>query len=76
MCFGSCRVTCDNCKPKFVYCPNCGHKCMLFHKKCKKCGAVLTEEAKETAREEWRVRAKARHDADLAKQEVKKVARE
>ena len=37
---------------------------------------MLTEEAKEAAREEWRVRAKAHHDADLAKQEAKKVARE
>ena len=63
MCFGSCRVTCDNCKPKFVYCPNCGHKCMLIHKVCKKCKTPLTDEMKEAAKADWaRISAARKND--------------
>ena len=60
MCFGSCRVTCDNCKPKFVYCPECGRKNMLDFKACKQCGPLLTGEMKEHAIEEWEAGARAR----------------
>ena len=76
MCFGSCRVTCDNCRPKFVYCPNCGNKCMLFHKVCKKCKTELTSEMKDAARKEWAVRAKNRHDAEVIVRKEKEAARE
>ena len=63
MCFGSCRVTCDNCKPKFVYCPVCGHKNMLIHKACKKCKTPLTEEMKQKARKDWeRISAERKND--------------
>ena len=68
MCFGSCRITCDNCKPKFVYCPNCGNKCMLFHKVCKRCKTELTEEMKQEARDEWQKKAKERHDKEVRRQ--------
>lgn len=61
MCFGSCRVTCDNCKPKFVYCPTCGRKNMLIFKECKKCGERITEEMKEKAIREWEVDSQRRN---------------
>lgn len=60
MCFGSCRVTCDNCKPKFVQCPACGHKNMLVFKACKKCGETLSEETKDNAVAQWEEKARAR----------------
>ncbi|MCI2241668.1 hypothetical protein [Adlercreutzia faecimuris] len=60
MCFGSCRVTCDNCKPKFVWCDQCGRKNLLVFKKCKQCGAPLTEEMKDAARADWAARAAER----------------
>ncbi len=60
MCFGSCRVTCDNCKPKFVYCPQCGRRNMLVFKACKKCGLPITEEMREDAIARWEQRAKER----------------
>ncbi len=63
MCFGSCRVTCDNCKPKFVYCPDCGHKNMLVFKACKRCGKPLTEEMKDAAIRDWEERSKARNES-------------
>ena len=74
MCFGSCRVLCDNCKPKFVYCPNCGHKCMLFHTQCKKCKTPLTEEMKDAARAEWEIRSKERHERDAAERAAELAA--
>ncbi len=61
MCFGSCRVTCDNCKPKFVVCPDCGHKNLLVFKACKECGSVLTEDMKDEARRVWAEQAEERN---------------
>ena len=60
MCFGSCRVTCDNCKPKFVFCPVCGRKNLLVFKECKKCKTPITEEMKQAAIAEWKVKAAER----------------
>lgn len=57
MCFGSCRVTCDNCKPKFIWCPECDTKNLLVFKKCKKCGFEFTEEMKDEARATWAAKA-------------------
>ena len=53
MCFGSCRVTCDNCKPKFVYCAECGTKNLLFFSTCYQCKAPLTQEMKDAAVADW-----------------------
>lgn len=55
-----CRSTCDNCKPKFVWCPNCGKRNFLVMSKCTKCGEPLTEELKDAAIEKWQEEAKTR----------------
>ena len=60
MCFGGCRVTCDNCKPKFIVCPVCGRRNMLVFDACKKCKTPFTEDMKEAARDEWAARAAER----------------
>lgn len=52
MCYG-CRVTCDDCKPKFVHCPQCGWRNLLFLEKCVKCETTLTQEAKDEAIAQW-----------------------
>lgn len=62
MCFGSCRVTCDNCKPKFVYCPQCGRKNMLVFKACKGCGLPLTQAMKDAAIAEWEAKSKEKNN--------------
>lgn len=53
MCYG-CRPTCDDCKPKFVYCPACGRRNFLFSRCCSGCGRLLDDEEKAAAREQWR----------------------
>ena len=53
MCYG-CRPTCDDCRPKFVFCAACGSKNFLFSRACKSCGAPLTDEMKSEARELWK----------------------
>ena len=55
-----CRSTCDNCRPKYVYCPACGKKNFLVLSSCTKCGAELTEEAKQEAIAEWEKKAETR----------------
>lgn len=54
MCYG-CRPTCEDCKPKFVYCRSCGSKNFLFSKKCKVCSACLTEDMKKEDVMKWRL---------------------
>ena len=71
MCFGACRVTCDNCKPKFVYCPDCGKKNMLMFDKCRKCGRPLTQEMKDAAIADWEVKRRERDEKERAEQEAK-----
>ncbi len=61
MCFGSCRVTCDNCKPKFIFCPKCGRRNQLVFNSCRKCGEPFTEDMKDEARRLWAIKAEERH---------------
>ena len=55
-----CRTTCDNCRPKYVFCPNCGKKNFLTVNNCSKCHQELTQEAKDQAIAEWEENAKTR----------------
>ena len=55
MCYG-CKITCDDCKPKFVYCPDCGQRNMLVMPKCLNCGRPISEEEKEAARQAWKLK--------------------
>lgn len=55
MCYaGGCNPECDNCKPKYIFCPTCGAKNFLVRKTCTGCGYAFTEEDREGAREAWR----------------------
>ena len=51
--YGGCKPTCENCKPKFVFCPQCGKKNFLFSDKCTFCDELIPEEAKDAARKKW-----------------------
>lgn len=55
-----CKTTCDNCRPKYVFCPKCGHKNFLIFSNCKECGLGLTEEMKNQAVADWQEKAKTR----------------
>lgn len=55
MCYaGACNPACDNCKPKYIFCPECGSKEFLARKACPQCGYTFTDEDKAAAREKWR----------------------
>lgn len=53
MCYG-CRVTCDDCRPKFVNCPHCGWRCLLVFDRCARCGESISEETKADAIDAWK----------------------
>lgn len=59
MCYG-CRMTCDDCKPKFIICSHCGWRGFLIFDMCPKCKAVYTQKEKERAEEEWLKKKTAR----------------
>ena len=57
MCYaGNCHPECDNCKPKYLVCPDCGSRTFIARPKCLMCGHAITEGEREAAREDWRVR--------------------
>lgn len=49
-----CNPMCDNCKPKFVECPECHDQCFLNEPTCRKCSHVFTDEEKGAAKDLWR----------------------
>lgn len=49
-----CNPVCENCKPKFVECPECGDRCFLNEPRCRRCGHVFSAEEQEGARALWR----------------------
>lgn len=53
MCY-SCSPGCDNCMPKFLECPHCGHVEMLARGECSKCGLPIDDAMRAAAEEEWR----------------------
>lgn len=55
-----CRTTCDNCRPKYVICPECGKKNFLTLSACSRCHAELAQDAKDAAIAEWYEKAKTR----------------
>ena len=62
MCYG-CSPGCDNCKPKFMWCRQCGERMPLIMDECIFCGYVFTEEDREQAVEAWKQRQRDRHAA-------------
>lgn len=55
-----CRPTCDNCRPKYVYCPVCGAKNFLTLAACKKCRHVFSQEDRDEAVLRWESESKTR----------------
>lgn len=55
-----CKTTCDNCRPKYVNCPSCGHRNFLIFEKCSKCKTALPQEIKDQAIDEWNKNAETR----------------
>ena len=62
MCYG-CRISCDDCKPKFITCSKCGWRGYLMFDKCTKCGTLFTQKEKEFAVEQWRLKKELRSAA-------------
>ena len=52
MCY-TCSSSCDNCRPKMVECPHCGHINMLSYDVCQHCSAPITDDAKARALALW-----------------------
>lgn len=48
-----CVPTCDNCKPKFFECPQCGNRAFFALKECQSCGHVLTQDDCDTGLKAW-----------------------
>lgn len=56
MCYaGACNPECDNCKPKYLDCPQCGTRLFLGHKTCPSCGYAPTDDDRAHARELWKL---------------------
>lgn len=54
MCYaGSCNPECDNCKPKYLACPQCGTRIALAFKHCPLCKCAISESDREKARQDW-----------------------
>ena len=50
----TCKPFCDNCKPKFYDCPECGNpKASIVVRKCIQCGRPMTPEDEQRGREAW-----------------------
>lgn len=55
MCYaGNCHPDCDGCKPKYVFCPECGLRAPLKIKACLSCGHEFTEAERDDAVEKWK----------------------
>lgn len=52
MCY-TCSPLCDNCHPKFLVCPNCGHVCHLESKKCDACEWTFDETLGQEYTKKW-----------------------
>lgn len=48
-----CRPTCDNCRPKYLYCPECGTRNFLTLHSCKKCKKKFTQSDRDEAVSRW-----------------------
>ena len=48
-----CSPVCDNCKPKFVVCLNCGMRTLLDLPVCPNCGNEITQEERDLAYADW-----------------------
>ena len=49
----TCLPFCENCKPKFYDCPECGARASMYYRKCTECGRPMTEEDVNRGRIAW-----------------------
>lgn len=55
MCYaGNCHPECDNCKPKYVWCPQCAARLPIALKSCHLCGRAISDEIKLETVEKWK----------------------
>lgn len=53
MCY-TCNPSCDNCMPKMLECPECGHIELLGRDVCSSCGLPITDEMRADAKDQWK----------------------
>lgn len=53
MCY-TCNPTCDNCMPKMLECPTCGHIELLGREACTSCGEPITDDMRADAEAQWK----------------------
>ena len=49
----TCLPFCENCKPKFYDCPECGGRGSIYFKKCTNCGRPMDSEDERRGRDAW-----------------------
>lgn len=49
----TCLPFCENCKPKFYDCPECGGKGSIYFRKCTECNRPMEPEDADRARALW-----------------------
>lgn len=55
MCYaGNCHPECDNCKPKYVWCPRCAARLPITQKRCHLCDEPINDGHRERAVENWK----------------------
>ena len=60
MCF-SCSILCENCRPKWLACKNCGSRNLMQARRCVVCDEPIGDDARENAYAAW-AKAKAERD--------------
>ena len=57
MCY-PCLNYCENCKQKYLFCPECGAQNLVIRKDCLKCGHVFTVDDLAEGVRQWKIRTK------------------
>lgn len=55
MCY-PCLNYCENCRQKYIYCPECGAQNFVVIPACNKCGHEFTEEDRAEGLRQWKIR--------------------
>lgn len=53
MCY-ACRPTCENCKPKYLHCAECGYQNILKATHCVKCRRPIEQRERDEALLKWK----------------------
>ena len=60
----TCLPFCENCKPKFYTCPQCGEQGSIYFKKCTHCGRPMTAEDEQAGQAAWLEKRKAQETSN------------